>query len=177
MAAGTGEGAMSAPMSPDDIALHLGKMDDDLSYILEEAEVHPDIQARIVQVGFKGAALFAKLDAGEGVKGVREFIKVDLNIDPSAGGIKRATAGRIVLAWETAERRVATRNEHQAQQRAADGPKTILQDEYVSLCTSYTDLHGELDERLQSSQPYFESRLEQVEARSFVSRRRRPGEG
>ena len=69
--AGTGNGAMTTAMVQADIDNYLGQLQPELEYILTDAGVHKDVQAKIVSTGFGECRLFAKLDCGEGEKGAR----------------------------------------------------------------------------------------------------------
>jgi hypothetical protein len=125
---------MTTAMAPADIEMHLGQLQPELEYILSDAGVHKDVQAKIVSTGFGECRLFAKLDCGEGEKGARTYAKDDLEIDVTRGALQRSATARLVIAWETAKKRVSAKQENDAIQRTEDGPKTILKNEYVNLC-------------------------------------------
>ena len=169
--AGTANGALATALAADVIADNLALIESDLSFLFENHKVHREVQAKIAREGYTELPLFAKADAGGGVTGVHAFIKDDLGINPAGGSIKRATAGRIVLAWEAAQKRVEVRSEAEAAQNAADCPMTIQRLEYVNLCKALLDRRGkvELSERLMSGQSYLEKRLEQIKENNYAA--------
>ena len=169
--AGTANGALAAALSAAVISDNLALIESDLSVLFESQKMHREVQAKIALAGYTELPLFAKVDAGGGVTGVHAFITTDLGINPAGGSIKRATAGRIVLAWEAAQTRVKARNDAEAAQSAADGPVTIQRLEYVNLCKAHLDKRDkkELAEKLMSGQSYLEKRLEQIKENNYIA--------
>ena len=169
VAPGTGNGAMAAALAPDAIALHLYEIEHELGFVLTSLKMHPDIQAKIAQVGFGDLRMFSEIDEGAGKVGVRAFAKDTLGINSSGGAEPRAAVARLCLAWETARKRVTTKIEAEAQQRVGDGPKVILKQDYANSVKALNDRRGVQTENLQSSQGYLESRLDQVEDGIYVA--------
>ena len=162
---------MATAMTPQDIELGLAQLNSELEFILSDAGVHKDIQARIASTGFGECRLFAKIDCGDGEKGARLYAKDDLGIDSSQGAVQRSALARLVIAWESARRRATAKQESEAVQRAEDGPRTILKNDYVNLCKAWQSCHTdkkELPERLISSQPYLEFQLDQLEDGNMI---------
>ena len=168
---GTANGALAAALTPLQITENTALIESDLAFLFDSQKLHKEVQAKIAMEGYTELPLFAKSDAGGGATGVHAFIKDDLGIVPTAGSIKRATAGRIVLAWEAAQKRVEARNEAEASQCAADGPMTIQRLEYVNLCKAHLDRRDkkELAEKLMSGQSYLEKRLDQMKENNFIA--------
>ena len=160
---------MSVPVPADELEGALERLQPDLAYIFDDLLVHRDIQARVVLTGFPELRIFAKADAGDEGKGIRAYIKSALHIDPDASIEARSAAARLVLAWELAQKRVSTRNEHESQQLAADGPVSMLRDDYIGYIKAFTQKHSEIAERLQSSQSYLEYRLAQIKVNTYVA--------
>ena len=123
---GTGNGAMDVAMAPDAIALQLSELEHELGFVLTSLKMHPDIQAKIAQVGFGDIKMFSEIDEGAGKAGVRSFAKDTLGINSAGGAEPRAAVARLCLAWESARKRVSSKLEAEAQQRVGDGPKVIF---------------------------------------------------
>ena len=169
MAAGTGTGAMTVPLTAGQLDAGLALLSTDLAYILDDLVVHPDVQAKIALSGFSELRLFAKVDGGDETKGVKTYLVDALSINAASSTIARSTAARVVLAWEAAQKRVSTRNTYEAEQQACDGPLTILKADFTNACRAFTDKHGEISDKVQSSQPYLELRLDQIKDNMFVA--------
>ena len=152
---------MSVAMT--DVPLLLKDVEPELAYHFEEMKLHPDIQAKIASEGFGELQMFAMIDEGAGQAGARTFARDKFGIVSSSGGAARTAAARVVLAWEAANKRIATKVEVDAHQRTSDGPKVMLKNEYANAIKSLNDRRSLQPERLQSSQSYLESRLEQIE--------------
>ena len=125
MAVGTGDGAMSIALTAGQLDSGLALLHSDLSYILDDLVIHPDVQAKIAHTGFAELRLFAKVDGGDEAKGVKAYMADSLSISPASSTIARSTAARVTLAWEAAQKRVNARNTYEAEQQACDGPLTI----------------------------------------------------
>ena len=148
---------------------HLAEIEHELSYIMDDLKIHPDVQAKISAEGYSELRMFSKADEGNGDKGIRTFIKDVLGIDASTATAARTATARIVLAWEAVLKRVNTRVEAEALQRSGDGPKTVPKADYGNVVKALNDRRGVQPEYLQSSQAYHESRLEQMEDGIYVA--------
>ena len=113
--------------------------------------------------------MFSKIHEGREQAGVRGFVVDSLGIDSGTGSAARAATARLTLAWEAASKRVSAKNEADAQQRASEGPRTILKQDYLNAVKPLNDRHGEQPEELQSSQSYLEARLDQAEDGTFIA--------
>ena len=68
---GTGNGAMSVAMAEDVMKTSLAALHSELEFVLSDAGIHKDIQAKIVSTGFEDCRLFSKADCGQGEAGIR----------------------------------------------------------------------------------------------------------
>ena len=84
---------MSAALDAGTIATLTASLNSELVFILTDAGVHADIQAKIAQTGFEECRLFAKADCGQGEPGIRTYIKEDLLIDPLLAAVDGKESG------------------------------------------------------------------------------------
>ena len=73
--AGTGNGVMSEAVDPGQISTLTAALNSELVFVLTDAGVHEDIQAKIAETGFEDCRLFAKADCGKGEEGIRTYIR------------------------------------------------------------------------------------------------------
>ena len=76
---------MGEAMTADAIRTNLALLESELEFVLTDAGVHKEIQAKIASTGFADCRMFSKADCGGGETGVRSWVKDDLGIDGAGG--------------------------------------------------------------------------------------------
>ena len=113
-------------LSEADATAGLAALEASLIFVLEGAKVPVQAQQILGHIGYTALPLFAKVGATEAE--VKEFMSEDMLMPTSIGGGVRLARASLLVAWDTARRRVDKRLDEEAVQRASDGlPRPLLQ--------------------------------------------------
>ena len=112
----------------------LGQMEPDLLYILEDASVPLQIQAKLGYSGFRSVASLRGL--GESRADIKDCMKDDLGLDPIQGMKVRATIAAVQAAWEAAKAFVEKKTSMDAEERLRGEPRAMKVSEFNRLKSS-----------------------------------------
>ena len=130
--------AMDAGLIPD----LLKRLSADLKFIFQEANIPKDVQAKIASLGYTTREVFSKVEDSQAE--LRNFIKSDIGIDPKASPDHRNLVSKILVAWESASKRVDKLQTEEAEQRAADVPRTIPKQSHLFVKQNFEEMHGQM---------------------------------
>ena len=98
-----------------------------------------ELQARLVQLGFKTADAFAMLD--DDVAGVRKFVKDEVKLKAEGNPEYRAQTATVLAAWKAARERGQKRRANEAYQRTHDLPRKLPNNTHQQLIMAYNEAH------------------------------------
>ena len=160
---------LTNPPSAAEVAAGIVLLDADLCYVFDNLKVPADVQAAVAHLGYVDLQVFSKIEDTPGK--VREVIKSDVGLDPTASPAHRALMARLVVAWETAAKRVEKRCIEEADQRAGDLPRSLPKGSHLDLTRAFTKVHGSITDKLTPAPSYLEAKLEQVEDGELLAER------
>ena len=93
---------LTAPLTPVNEALAMEELGVDLGFLFDQNKVPRDIQAKVAELGYTDAAIFAEI--GGTAERVRETV-TDVGINPETGAQHRAVLARLMAVWRAAQKR------------------------------------------------------------------------
>jgi len=142
-------------------AAHLARLEPELSYLFDELEIPEAVQANVSEREIRKIGVFAKVEATEDA--FREWLKVDLGLDPAEGVGERVTVAKLAEAWEAARQRATTSRKLEAEARVTGQTREMLKGVHLSLRRACARTHGAVEDRRCPGRAYVESRLEQLD--------------
>ena len=154
---------MSTPPLEAVIPELITSLDSDLSYLLDDSGVPREVQAKLAEVGYKSCRIFAR--AAETAAELRQMVKDDMTLDPTADAKARVVTAALINVWEAARVRNDQRIKAQAEQKVHDVPVAISKGQHLELTRAFARAHSkELEDKECPAPGYVESLLEMVEA-------------
>lgn len=152
---------LTAPVAQENVADFIKKLDTELQFLLDGADVPPEVQANIAECGIVSTSIFACIEVD--VKEFRDFVKTGLTID-SAGSIpNKVVTAKLINAWEASVTRGRKRREEEAEQRIGDLPRKLPRTSHLELNKAFMKAHGEPKDSETPHPAYVEAKLQQLE--------------
>ena len=137
------------------------KMSEGLDFLLKRHEVPTEIRARLVQLGFKSAEVWAKVDDTTAL--VRAFILRDVGLVVEGNDEYRSQVAGLLACWEAAVLRGAKKRQAQAEEHVGDMPHRLSKQEHTELVRAYNRATGkELKETQIPAHSTIEQKLDQI---------------
>ena len=115
----------------------------DLRYLLSDLGVPDDIQIAFYYGGFTTMGLFATLDRTE--EGVRDFLRLEFDIEAIANLAARRLVALIINAWEAAKDQKAKENQLRAEERLTSSrPRPVSGNDFTAMRKVYEARHGKV---------------------------------
>ena len=122
----------------------VAQLSDELGFLWDDANVPQELQARLVQMGFRDLNTWARVD--DTVVGVRAFITEEAGLLRRGNDLFRSLVGYLIGTWETAQARGNRKREEEAEQRVGDLPRRLTDERHADIVQGYEDAHHELKE-------------------------------
>ena len=158
---------LSTPVEEGLISAAVANMESELVFLFENARVPVDIIAKFGVLGYEDVETCAHMEVN--ATQVREVIKTDITLDPSAGPDRRAMMARLLAVWDAASKRVAKQKEEEASQQAGDLPRHLPKGKHLQVVKAYTAAHKELPDKEVPAPSYIEWRCEQGEDGELIA--------
>ena len=89
---------MDGPLSEDEAKAALAKVETELIFVFDNADVPKALQAKVASAGVTTCSVFAAIETD--IEGLKELAKTDLGLDPKAGIANKVAFAKLVNAWE-----------------------------------------------------------------------------
>jgi len=142
-------------------ATFLSQLDPDLAYLFDELQISEQVQANISEREIRKIGVFAKVEPSEDA--FREWLKVDLGLDPQHSVGDRVLVAKLAEAWEAARQRATTTRKLDAEARVTGHAREMLKGTHLALRRACARAHGVVEDRRCPGRAYLESRLEQLD--------------
>ena len=152
---------LKTPLTEAEITAALGNADAELVFLFDESGIPRDVQAKVVDMGYTDATVFAKLE--DDPSEARKIFKNDLDLDDARRGPYNAMVARLMAVWEAANKRGEKRRAEEAERKVGDLPRVLPKARHLELLRTYEAAHRELKDRDVPAPSYIEARLEQLE--------------
>ena len=148
----------------------LAKLSHELSFIWDSYVIPHEIQARLSQLGFWDANVFANLEDSK--PEVRKFFKEQVGIKQEGNEHYTSYIAKLLDSWETAVTRGTRKKAEEAEQRVGDLPVRMTAQEHNELIRGYDDAHeDELEEREIPAAFVIEAQKAQLQNGALIAQR------
>ena len=132
----------------------------DLQYVLEDSAVPLDLQYRLVR-HYTSLKIFAAM--GDSPGDIRAAAQADFALDPAASAEARASAAKLVSAWNLARDLAAKEKELFAESKVLGAPRVLQHSERQAMLKAVENAYGRLQESEIPANEYMAVKLEEVE--------------
>lgn len=153
-------GIMAALTDADKRAEITEKAAADLQYVLEDSQVPLDLQYRLVQ-HYTTLKVFAAM--ADTAADIRTAAQTDFALDPAASPEARASAAKLVSAWNLAKDLAAKEKELFAESKILGAPRILQHSERQAMVHAVETAYGRLQESEIPANEYIAVKLEEVE--------------
>jgi len=133
----------------------------DLAYLFDELQISEQVQANISAREIRKLGVFAKVEPSE--DSFREWLKVDLGLNPTSSIGERVVVAKLAEAWEAARQRASTTRKLDAEARVSGQAREMLKGTHLALRRACARAHGTVEDRRCPGRAYLENRLEQLD--------------
>ena len=123
----------------------LSRLAPDLRYLLDTEGVPPAVQQTLADAGYISVRLFSMVDTE--ARGVKEFCRTDLGLDPSSGAEARLNVAKVLSVWMTATSRVRAWNQLDSTANTSNLPKVLPKSEHLALRAAFEAKWYRLEEK------------------------------